>query len=194
MEEKRGGCFGKFLKIVGGIVVGFLVLAVLAGMLNSCNSSKSKKYSSSSYPDNSFSSSVSTAKPSSTPKPSMPSTMQFGDDAEQIAKEIKETLGDYKYSWYASGYKFSMTVKMESITGDDIADLYASSPDAQNTIDTLNRSMRDANESIWARFKGLGYTDCTVVLSVVTNDDMEICTVENGKITHSITKDNFRYG
>ena len=190
MEEKRGGCLKKFLIV-------FLALALIGAVVKSCgsifdfeNRSVGNSYSSGSY----TSSPRSTAKPASTPKPSMPSTMQFGDDAEEIVKDIKEALADYKVSWYANGYKLSVTVKIQNLSGDDLGGMYAYEANAQSTIDQLNSSMQSANESTWDKLKLMGYSDCTVVFSMVTCDDMEICTVENGRITHSITKDNFRYG
>ena len=185
MQKDRGGCLKYFLIII-------LVLALLGGIAKACDTIR---YSGS-YSSSSSSSYVSTPRPASTRTPTQPSTTKFGDDAEAMAAEIKQTLGDgYKYSWFANGYKFSFTVKLESISGDDLADMYASDPGgAQSVVDDLNESMRQANKSTWEKFKKLGYTDCTIIFSVCASDGLEICTVENGRITHSITKDNFRYG
>lgn len=191
MEERRGGCFGGFLKIVGGIVVGVLVLSLVLSGIRSCNYAVKRGSSGSSY-----SSSTGENVTVVTEKNEQPSTWQFGDDAEQVVKELKDALGsNYKYSWTASGYKLSFTVKIQELSGDDLADMYAiDAAEAQKIIDNLNESMKSANSSTLQRFKTLGYKSPTVVFSMVTSDDMEVCTVTNGKITHSITKDNFRYG
>lgn len=125
-----------------------------------------------------------------------PDTAQFGDDAERIAGDLKSALGSgYTFSWTASGYKLTFTVKIQDLSGDDLADLYAiDAAEAQKIIDDLNESMKSANSGTLDRFKALGYKSPTVVFSMVTSDDMEVCTVTNGKITRSITKDNFKYG
>lgn len=191
MEERRGGCFGGFLKIVGGIVVGVLILSLVLSGIRSCNYAVKRGSSGSSY-----SSSTGENVTVVTEKNEQPSTWQFGDDAEQVVKELKDALGsNYKYSWTASGYKLTFTVKIQELSGDDLADLYAAdAAEAQKIIDNLNESMKSANSGTLDRFKILGYKSPTVVFSMVTSDDMEVCTVTNGKITHSITKDNFRYG
>lgn len=191
MEEKRGGCFGGFLKIVGGIVVGVLILSLVLSGIRSCNYAVKRGSSGSSY-----SSSTGENVTVVTEKNEQPSTWQFGDDAEQVVKELKDALGsNYKYSWTASGYKLTFTVKIQDLSGDDLADLYAiDAAEAQKIIDNLNESMKSANSGTLQRFKTLGYKSPSVVFSMVTSDDMEVCTVTNGKITHSITKDNFRYG
>lgn len=191
MEERRGGCFGGFLKIVGGIVIGVILLSFILNGIRSCNYAvESRRYNST--PSSTYTSSAE----SSTQTSSEPSTWQFGDDAEQIVKDLKESLGSkYKYSWTASGYKLTFTVKIQELSGDDLADLYAAdAAEAQKIIDNLNESMKSANSGTLQRFKTLGYKSPTVVFSMVTSDDMEVCTVTNGRITHSITKDNFRYG
>ena len=191
MEERRGGCFGGFLKIVGGIVVGVLILSLVLSGIRSCNYAVKRGNSGSSY-----SSSTGENVTVVTEKNEQPSTWQFGDDAEQVVKDLKDALGsNYKYSWTASGYKLTFTVKIQDLSGDDLADLYAiDAAEAQKIIDNLNESMKSANSGTLQRFKTLGYKSPTVVFSMVTSDDMEVCTVTNGKITHSITKDNFRYG
>ena len=191
MEERRGGCFGGFLKIVGGIVVGVLILSLVLSGIRSCNYAVKRGSSGSSY-----SSSTGENVTVVTEKNEQPSTWQFGDDAEQVVKELKDALGsNYKYSWTASGYKLTFTVKIQDLSGDDLADLYAiDAAEAQKIIDNLNESMKSANSGTLQRFKTLGYKSPSVVFSMVTSDDMEVCTVTNGKITHSITKDNFRYG
>lgn len=191
MEERRGGCFGGFLKIVGGIVVGVLILSLVLSGIRSCNYAVKRGSSGSSY-----SSSTGENVTVVTEKNEQPSTWQFGDDAEQAVEELKNALGSkYKYTWTASGYKLTFTVKIQDLSGDDLADLYAAdAAEAQKIIDNLNESMKSANSGTLDRFKILGYKSPTVVFSMVTSDDMEICTVTNGKITHSITKDNFRYG
>ena len=191
MEERRGGCIGGFFKIVGGIVIGVILLSFILNGIRSCNYAvKSKRYNST--PSSTYTSSAE----SSTQTSSEPSTWQFGDDAENIVKDLKESLGSkYKYSWTASGYKLTFTVKIQELSGDDLADLYAvDAAEAQKIIDNLNESMKSANSATLDRFKNLGYKSPTVVFSMVTSDDMEVCTVTNGRITHSITKDNFRYG
>lgn len=191
MEERRGGCFGGFLKIVGGIVVGVLILSLVLSGIRSCNYAVKRGSSGSSY-----SSSTGENVTVVTEKNEQPSTWQFGDDAEQVVKELKDALGsNYKYSWTASGYKLTFTVKIQELSGDDLADLYANdAAEAQKIIDNLNDSMKSANSGTLDRFKILGYKSPTVVFSMVTSDDMEVCTVTNGKITRSITKDNFKYG
>lgn len=191
MEEKRGGCIGGFFKIVGGIVIGVILLSFILNGIRSCNYAvKSKRYNST--PSSTYTSSAE----SSTQTSSEPSTWQFGDDAENVVKDLKESLGSkYKYSWTASGYKLTFTVKIQELSGDDLADMYAiDAAEAQKIIDNLNESMKSANSATLDRFKNLGYKSPTVVFSMVTSDDMEVCTVTNGRITHSITKDNFRYG
>lgn len=185
MDNNRQGCLKTVLIVLA-------TLFIIGAILGSCTKNSGNTKPASSYTS---SARVST-KPSSTPKPSMPSTMQFGDDAEQIAADMKKSLGDsYKFSWFANGYKFSFTARTLAISGDDLSALYASDPaGTQSMIDKLNASMQEANKSTWDRFKNLGYSDCTVVFSLKASDDMEICTVENGEITHSITAENFRYG
>lgn len=196
MEERRGGCIGGFFRIVGGIVIGVILLSFVLNGIRSCNYAvKSRKYSSS--PSSSYTSSVGTdSAGTDSSAASEPSTWQFGDDAEQIVNQLKESLGsNYKYSWTASGYKLTFTVKIQELSGDDLADMYAiNATEAQKIIDNLNDSMKSANSATFDRFKTLGYKSPTVVFSMVTRDDMEVCTVSNGRITHSITKDNFRYG
>lgn len=191
MEERRGGCIGGFFKIVGGIVIGVILLSFILNGIRSCNYAVKRGSSGSSY-----SSSTGENVTVVTEKNEQPSTWQFGDDAEQVVKELKDALGsNYKYSWTASGYKLTFTVKIQDLSGDDLADLYAAdAAEAQKIIDNLNESMKSANSGTLQRFKTLGYKSPTVVFSMVTSDDMEVCTVTNGKITHSITKDNFRYG
>lgn len=179
------------MKIVGGIVVGVLILSLVLSGIRSCNYAVKRGSSGSSY-----SSSTGENVTVVTEKNEQPSTWQFGDDAEQVVKELKDALGsNYKYSWTASGYKLTFTVKIQDLSGDDLADLYAiDAAEAQKIIDNLNESMKSANSGTLQRFKTLGYKSPSVVFSMVTSDDMEVCTVTNGKITHSITKDNFRYG
>lgn len=184
MNEKKGGCLKYFLIIV-------LSVAILSALSNSCSSNR--------YRGNSASSAVST--PAVTQygiktKTSQPSTAQFGEDAGKIVEDLKVSMGNnYKFSWMASGYKFSFTVKILDLSSNDLADLYAAdSYGTQDIIDQLNESMKSANSSTVERFKSLGYAAPTVVFTMITSDDMEICSVENGEITSSITKDNFRYG
>ena len=212
--EKKSGCLGWGLKILGAVFGLFLLTLVVTILVTANNKEKSNASYQSSYSGSTASGGESkadqvkrlleedkkkdavwSAAGYQTPKPSMPSTTQFGDDAEIIVKEIKETLGDYKYSWTANGYRLTLTVRVESITGDDLAELYAYDPSGtQSLMDRLNGAVQEANESTWERFKNLGYADCTIVFSMVTNDDMVISICTNGKITQSITKDNFRLG
>ena len=182
MNENRLGCLKTLLIVIVTVVV-------FGGIFGSCgnNSRRANSYSSSAR---------ATARSTATEKPTQPSTEQFGDDAETIAGEIKASLGEnYKFSWFASGYKFSFTAKTTEISGDDLAVLYGSAPAyAQSLIDELNESMQDANKSTLDRFRALGYRDCTVIFTLSASDGMEICTVENGKITHKITQENFKFG
>ena len=166
------------------VVLVVLVLFVIAVKLNQCNSSSSgRKPASSSY-TSSYSS-----------KPSQPSTQDFGDEAEKVVKNIKEAMSPNTVTWYANGYELSVTVKVKEISGDDLADFYAAdAAGAQDLVNQLNDSMKNANKSTVDHFKTLGYTQCHITFRVVTSDDLEICTVENGKTTHSVTKDNFKYG
>jgi hypothetical protein len=190
MEEKRGGCLKHWLIVL-------LILVVVGWIGNNCSGSSGSHYrsSGSSYSSSGSSYSSTAPKESSTEVPSQPSTWQFGDDAELIVKDIKEAFADYKVSWYVSGYKLSVTVKVQSLSGDDLADLYKSdAAGAQKSIDTLNDSMKSANSSVLQRFKTMGYNSPSVEFSIVTSDDMEICTVLNGAVTHSISAENFRYG
>lgn len=183
MEEKQGGHVAKVLIVL-------LVVFILIGIAQGCGKLNRFLDSGDYFPSATQSVSVKTE------KNTQPSTMQFGDDAEQIVKMLKDSLGSkYKYSWTASGYKLTFTVKIQELSGDDLADMYAvDAAEAQKIIDNLNDSMKSANSATLDRFKNLGYKSPTVVFSMVTSDDMEVCTVSNGKVTHSITKDNFRYG
>lgn len=171
MEEKRGGWVGKVLLALLALV---LVLSWAKGGKTETRNGVTIR----------------------TERNDQPDTLQFGNDAERIAGDLKSTLGSgYTFSWTASGYKFSFQARTESVSGDDLADLYAADPTGtQDMIDKLNESMKNANKSTLDRFKALGYKSPTVVFSMVTSDDMEVCTVTNGKITRSITKDNFKYG
>lgn len=179
-KEKSSGC----LLPIGIVVVVLIAVIFINGALNQHYGGSTSSQSSGK--------SVTVV----TEKNEQPSTWQFGDDAEQVVKELKDALGSkYKYTWTASGYKLTFTVKIQELSGDDLADLYAAdAAEAQKIIDNLNESMKSANSGTLDRFKILGYKSPTVVFSMVTSDDMEVCTVTNGKITHSITKDNFRYG
>lgn len=171
MEEKRGGWVGKVLLALLALV---LVLSWAKGGKTETRNGVTIR----------------------TERNDQPDTLQFGNDAERIAGDLKSALGsNYKYSWTASGYKMTFTVKIQDLSGDDLADLYAiDAAEAQKIIDYLNESMKSANSGILDRFKALGYKSPTVVFSMVTSDGMEICTVQNGRITRSITKDNFKYG
>lgn len=179
MEEKQSG-------LVAKVLIALLAVFILVSIARGCGFLPSSR-----KPDQSE-----TSVTVVTEKDEQPSTWQFGDDAEQVVKDLKDSLGSkYKYSWTASGYKLSFTVKIPDLSGDDLADLYAvDAVEAQKIIDNLNESMKSANSGTLDRFKLLGYKSPTVVFSMVTSDDMEVCTVTNGKITHSISKDNFRYG
>ena len=171
MEEKRGGWVGKVLLALLALV---LVLSWAKGGKTETQNDVTIR----------------------TERNDQPDTLQFGNDAERIAGDLKSALGSgYTFSWTASGYKLTFTVKIQDLSGDDLADLYAiDAAEAQKIIDNLNESMKSANSGTLQRFKTLGYKSPSVVFSMVTSDDMEVCTVTNGKITHSITKDNFRYG
>ena len=171
MEEKRGGWVGKVLLALLALV---LVLSWAKGGKTETRNGVTIR----------------------TEKNEQPSTAQFGDDAERIAGDLKSALGsNYKYSWTASGYKMTFTVKIQDLSGDDLAELYAADPTGtQDMIDKLNESMKNANKSTLDRFKALGYSQCTVLFTLTASDGMEICTVKNGRITRSITKDNFKYG
>lgn len=179
MEEKQSG-------LVAKVLIALLAVFILVSIARGCGFLPSSR-----KPDQSE-----TSVTVVTEKDEQPSTWQFGDDAEQTVKQLKESLGSkYKYTWTASGYKLTFTVKIQELSGDDLADLYAiDAAKAQEIIDNLNESMKSANSSTLQRFKTLGYKSPSVVFSMVTSDDMEICTVTNGKITHSISKDNFRFG
>lgn len=171
MEEKRGKWVGKVL----------LALLVLVLVLSWAKGGKTETRNGVTI---------------RTERNDQPDTAQFGDDAERIAGDLKSALGSgYTFSWTASGYKFSFQARTESVSGDDLADLYAADPTGtQDMIDKLNESMQSANKSTLDRFKVLGYSKCTVLFTLTASDGMEICTVKNGKITRSITKDNFKYG
>ena len=171
MEEKRGGWVGKVLLALLALV---LVLSWAKGGKTETRNGVTIR----------------------TERNDQPDTLQFGNDAERIAGDLKSALGSgYTFSWTARGYKFSFQARTESVSGDDLADLYAADPTGtQDMIDKLNESMKNANKSTLDRFKALGYSQCTVLFSLTASDGMEICTVQNGRITRSITKDNFKYG
>ena len=171
MEEKRGGWVGKVLLALLALV---LVLSWAKGGKTETRNGVTIR----------------------TERNDQPDTLQFGNDAERIAGDLKSALGSgYTFSWTASGYKFSFQARTESVSGDDLADLYAEDPEGtQDMIDKLNESMKNANKSTLDRFKALGYSQCTVLFTLTASDGMEICTVQNGRITRSITKDNFKYG
>lgn len=196
--EKKGGCLRRIIWITGTVIVCFLLLLAVVGAAVSGRQTSTRTRA----PSISRTQQTESTKDQvygelgiPTPTASMPSASQFGDDAESIVKEIKEAMGDYKYSWYANGYTLSLTIKAEELSGDDLADLYAADPiGTQDAIDQVTESMRRANSSTWMRFQTLGYSKCLIAFSMVTSDGMTICSAENGKITHTISADNFRYG
>lgn len=184
MEEKRGGKLKTILLVI-------LVLGIIGSLGKSCKSSPRSHYSSSSYSSGSYSSSA--RRPTSTLKPA---SDQFGDDAEELLKDAKSSFGDEAaVSWTVNGKKATLTVRINDISSDDIAEWFRADPAwAQDMIDDLADSMKSANKSSYDALKNKGHSGFSVVFEMQTSDYFTVCTASNGSLTYKMTQENFKYG